>query len=71
MKYEIEKGDLFLCTKKFVMDDKEVAYKKNGIYKSDQKHCITDEQRFETHNMENLDDFFDHFKPITKTSNNQ
>lgn len=41
----IKKGDEFLCIETVIMDDGEIAYIKDRIYKSEQDGCITNEQQ--------------------------
>lgn len=64
MKYKIEKGDKFKCIKTFKMESGEVAYKRSKIYLSEKNGYITDEQLDVHHGMEDLEDFFEHFKLI-------
>lgn len=59
--YVIEKGDVFLCIKDFVMDDGDIAYKSGKTYKSEKHNCITDESRHYNHVMSDIPDFFDYF----------
>ncbi len=62
MKYEIEKGDVFTCIKTFKMEDGEKSYIKGKEYKSEKEDCLTDEQGFIEHYMNDLPYFFEHFK---------
>lgn len=64
MKYKIEKGDKFKCVKTFKMEGGEKAYVKGNIYISEKKNCITDELMDTNHNMQDLEDFFEHFKLV-------
>jgi len=64
MKYKIEKDDKFLCIKNFVMEDGCVDYTKGKVYQSDKDGCITDNEESKLHFMNDVEDFFEHFKPI-------
>lgn len=66
MRYKIEKGDRFLCIKDYIMDDGRIAYYEGNIYYSELKNCITDNQKDVEHRMYDQDDFFDHFKFLSK-----
>jgi hypothetical protein len=44
------------------MEDGEAAYKRGKIYLSEVRDCITDEELDVNHYMDNLVDFFEHFK---------
>lgn len=60
---EIKKGDKFLCTKDYVMDDQTIAYYEGKEYLSEYDNCLTDEGGDDYHFMGQDDPFFDeHFK---------
>ena len=66
MKYIIEKGDKFKCTKTFKMESGEKSYTRGEIYTSDNNDCITDNEPDIYHNMSGQKDFFEYFKPLMK-----
>ena len=66
MKYFIEKGDMFLCIKNYIMDDYSTDYIKGNIYTSEIDNCITDDDGDTKHEMSNQDDFFEYFKLLQK-----
>ena len=68
MEYKINVGDKFLCLKDFVMDDGEVAYVVGVVYTSELPNCITDSEGECYHFMNNIEDFFEHFKPLQKVA---
>ncbi len=64
--YKIEEGDVFLCLKDYVMNSEEVAYTKGMNYTSHKNGCITDNETDFNHDMHGQEDFFEHFKLVTK-----
>jgi len=64
MNYKIQKGDKFKCIKTFKMECGEVAYTKGKEYISEVKGSIKDNQNFIRHEMNDVDNFFEHFKLI-------
>jgi hypothetical protein len=62
--YIIKKGDVFECLKDYVMDSEEVAYTKGKEYTSHKNGCITDNETDFNHDMQGLEDFFEHFKLV-------
>ena len=69
MIFKIEKGDEFLCIKKYKMESGEISYKKGNIYFSEQTNCITDEQNNIFHFMSSSYGFFNHFKYLENDRN--
>lgn len=64
---EIKKGDKFLCTKNFVMQDQTVAYYEGKEYLSENDDCLTDEDGDDWHFMGGDDPSFDeHFKLLNR-----
>ncbi len=49
--YPIKKGDKFLCTKDYIMDDGEKAFTEGKTYKSKRKGCIKNNNNDENHDM--------------------
>lgn len=61
-KYQIEKGDRFMCIQDYIMDDtEEIAYTKGLVYESEKDECITDNEGDKQHHMDGQEDFFEHF----------
>jgi hypothetical protein len=68
--YKIKKGDRFHCIKDFVMENDETAFVKGYVYVSDINGCLTNNLGDTTHEMENLEDFSEHFKPLPSEDKN-
>ena len=66
MRQKIKKGDEFLCTEDFKMNDGSIAFIKGKIYKSEFDDCLTDSWGINDHYMNTCDIFSDHFKSIDK-----
>ena len=62
MIYKIQKGDRFKCIKTFKMETGEKVYTKGVIYTSEVDSNITDNEPFVMHDMEGVEEFFEHFK---------
>lgn len=62
MRYTIEKGDTFKCIKTFKMEGGEVSYSRGREYFSEVNNCITDNELDVYHNMNDVEDFFKHFR---------
>lgn len=65
--YKIKKGDTFLCLKDYKMKYGSIDYTKGSVYKSDIEGSITDNEHCTFHEMEELEDFFEYFKPLDNT----
>jgi hypothetical protein len=53
---KIYKGDVFECIEHVVMEDGDVAYRKNKAYVSEKDGCITDDEHDENHNWDIQED---------------
>jgi len=64
MEYRIKQGEKFLCIKDLIMDDDTIAYTKGKVYLSEMRNCITDNEDCTLHEMQDMDDFFEHFERV-------
>lgn len=62
MRQKINKGDKFLCTKDFVMQDGSIAFIEGVVYTSEASGCLTNIWGDPNHHLNTYDEFSDYFK---------
>lgn len=62
--YPIKRGDSFICTKDFIMDDGEVSYTEGKMYISEENNCVTNNKGNSSHMHSEDGDLYEHMNKI-------